>query len=79
MGFTWVFLPPKSSSKPSAAQHPCVVDQYLVNAVSLGRVVVLFQSDNNAVVHILNTQTSRVPCQMRLLCSLLFSAAHHTF
>ena len=40
---------------------------------------VLFPSDNDAVVHILNTRTSRVPCLMRLLRSLLFSAAHHSF
>jgi len=39
---------------------------------------VLFCS-NNAVVHILNTRTSRVPCLMQLLHSLLFSAAHHSF
>ena len=40
---------------------------------------VLFRSDNDAVVHILNTRTSRVPCLMRLLRSLLFSAARHSF
>ena len=40
---------------------------------------VLFRSDNDAVVHILNTRTSRVPCLMRLLRSLLFSAARHNF
>jgi len=40
---------------------------------------VLFCSDNDAVVHIVNTRTSRVPCLMRLLCSLLFSAARHSF
>ena len=40
---------------------------------------ILFRSDNDAVVHILNTRTSRVPCLMRLLRSLLFSAARHSF
>ena len=40
---------------------------------------VLFRSDNDPVVHILNTRTSRVPCLMRLLRSLLFSAARHSF
>ena len=40
---------------------------------------ILFRSDNDAVVHILNTRTSRVPCLMRLLCSLSFSAARHSF
>ena len=40
---------------------------------------VLFRSDNDAVVHILNTRTSRVPCLMLLLRSLLFSAARHSF
>jgi len=39
----------------------------------------LFRSDNDGVVHILNTRTSRVPCLMRLLRSLLFSAARHSF
>ena len=37
---------------------------------------ILFCSDNEAVVHILNTRTSRVAWLMR---SLLFSAAHHSF
>ena len=45
MGFSWVFLLGFSPSqklqsatknKPSAAQHPSVVDQYLANKVSLG-------------------------------------------
>ena len=40
---------------------------------------ILFRSDKEAVVHILNTQTSRLPCLMHLLRSLLFSAAHHSF
>ena len=40
---------------------------------------VLFCSDNDAVVHILNTRTSRVPCLIGLLHSLLFSTAHHRF
>ena len=43
MGFTWVFSPSQKlkfakKNKPSAAQHPSVVDQYLANEVSLGRV-----------------------------------------
>ena len=40
---------------------------------------VLFRSDNDAVVHILNSRTSKVPCLMRLLHSLLFAAACHCF
>ena len=40
---------------------------------------VLFRSDNEAVVHILNSRTSKVPCLMRLLRSLLFAAACHCF
>ena len=40
---------------------------------------VLFRSDNDAVVHILIIRTSRVPCLMQLLHSLLFSAARHSF
>lgn len=40
---------------------------------------VLFRSDNQAVVHILNTRTSKVPCIMHLLHDLLMSAAHHSF
>ena len=40
---------------------------------------VLFRSDNEAVVHILNTWTSKVPSLMQLLRSLLLSAARHSF
>lgn len=40
---------------------------------------VLFRSDNDAVVHMLNSRTSKVPCLMRLLRNLLFSAAQHSF
>ena len=40
---------------------------------------VLFRSDNDAVVHILNSRTSKVPCLMRLIRSLLFAAACHCF
>ena len=40
---------------------------------------VLFHSDNDTAVHILNTRTSRVPCLMWLLCSLLFSTVRHSF
>ena len=40
---------------------------------------VLFRSDNEAVVHILNTRTSKVPSLMQLLRSLLLSAARHSF
>ena len=40
---------------------------------------ILFRSDKETVVHILNTRTSRVPCLMWLLRSLLFSADHHSF
>ena len=40
---------------------------------------VLFHSDNDAVVHILNSRTSKVSCLMRLLHSLLFAAACHCF
>ena len=36
---------------------------------------VLFRTDNEAVVYILNSRTSRIPVLMRLLCHLLASAA----
>ena len=39
----------------------------------------LFRSDNEAVVHILNTQTSKVLSLMQLLRSLLLSAARDSF
>ena len=39
---------------------------------------VLFHSDNEAVVHMLNSRTSRTPSLMRLLSSLLLSAAHYS-
>ena len=40
---------------------------------------VLFHSDNDAVVHILNSRMSKVPGLMRLFHSLLFAAACHCF
>ena len=40
---------------------------------------VLFRSDNEAVVHVLNSRTSKVPCLMRLLRSLLLAAARYSF
>ena len=38
-----------------------------------------FCSDNGAVVHMLNSRTSKIPCLMRLLRHLLLSAARHSF
>lgn len=40
---------------------------------------VLFRSDNEAVVHILLSRTSKVPCIMRLLRLLLSAAARFNF
>ena len=40
---------------------------------------ILFRSDNEAVVTILNSRTSKVPCIMRLVCSLLMAAARFNF
>ena len=40
---------------------------------------VLFQSYNEAVVHILLARTSKVPCIMHLLCHLLSAAARFNF
>ena len=40
---------------------------------------VLFRSDNEAVVHILRSRTSKVPCIMRLLRHLLSAAARFNF
>ena len=39
---------------------------------------VLFRSDNDSVVHILLSRTSK-PSLMHLLCALLLAAAHHSF
>jgi len=39
---------------------------------------VLFCSDNDAVVHVLNSRTSKVPCLMQLLRSLLLAASRHS-
>ena len=36
-------------------------------------------ADNDAVVHIVNSRTSKVPCLMQLLRSLLLVAAHYSF
>ena len=40
---------------------------------------VLFRSDDDAVVHMLNSRTSKIPCLLRLLRHLLLSAARHSF
>ena len=40
---------------------------------------VLFRSDNDAVVHMLKSCTSKIPCLMRLSRHLLLSAARHSF
>ena len=40
---------------------------------------VLFRSDNEAVVHMLNSKTSRTPSLITLLRSLLLSAARYSF
>ena len=40
---------------------------------------VLFRSDNDSVVHILNARKSKVPYLMHLLRTLLLAAAHHSF
>jgi len=40
---------------------------------------ILFRSDNEAVVAILNSRTSKVPCIMRLVRSLLLAAARFNF
>ena len=40
---------------------------------------VLFRSDNDAVVHMLNSRTLKILCLMRLLRHLLLSAARHSF
>ena len=40
---------------------------------------VLFRSDNEAVVHMLNSRTSKIPFLMQLLRTLLLSAARYSF
>ena len=40
---------------------------------------VLFRSDNEAVVHMLNSRTSKIPSLMQLLRNLLLSAARYSF
>ena len=40
---------------------------------------VLFRSDNDAVVHMLNSCTSKILCLMWLIHHLLLSATHHSF
>ena len=39
----------------------------------------LFRSDNDVVLHMLNSRTLKIPCLMRLLRYLLLSAARHSF
>ena len=43
------------------------------------RQVALFHSDNESVVHVLNSRTSKAPDIMHLLCSLLVAATKHNF
>ena len=40
---------------------------------------VLFYSDNDSVVHILLSRTSKIPSLLHLLRALLLAAAHHSF
>ena len=40
---------------------------------------VLFRSDNDSVVHILLSRTSKIPSLMHLLRALLLAAARHSF
>ena len=72
-------------NKLSAYQHTGLIDVYLDNEVRLGRVVrkdcetVSFHVNNEAVVHILNSWTSKDPNIMHLLRSLLKVAAYLSF
>ena len=43
------------------------------------RCQVLFRTDNEAVVYILNSRTSKIPVLVCLLCHLLASATHFNF
>ena len=40
---------------------------------------VLFRSDNDAAIHMVNSRTSKIPCLVGLLRDLLLSAARHSF
>ena len=57
MGFTWVFSPSQKlksakKNKPSGAQHPSVVDQYLANEISLSRVAGPFSAPPFPNLHV---------------------------
>ena len=57
---------------------PLVIAAYLWGSL-WARKHVLFRSDNEAVVTILTTRTSKVPALVHPLCDLLLSAAHWGF
>lgn len=57
---------------------PVVIAAYLWGSL-WARKHVLFRSDNEAVVTILTTRTSKVPALVHPLCDLLLSAAHWGF
>ena len=60
-------------------RFPVVVAAHVWGSQWYQRHVVLFRSDNEAVIHILLARSSRVPCIMGLIRHLLSAAAHFNF
>ena len=79
MWFTDSWMPSKREQSIAYKElFPVVVSAHVWGHLWCRRHV-LFRSDNDSVVHILNARTCKVPCLMHLLRSLLLAAARHSF
>lgn len=78
-GFLAGGWPPQLSQSIAYKELFLVVVAARVWGSQWSRKHVLFCSDNEAVVHMLNSRTSRIPSFMRLLRPLLLSAACYSF
>ena len=77
--FSGQWAPPQLSQSIAYKElFPVVVAAHVWGS-QWSRKHVLFRSDNEAVVHMLNSRTSKTPSLMRLLRSLLLSAARYSF
>lgn len=77
--FFWPVVAPQLSQSIAYTElFPVVVAAHVCGS-QWSQKHVLFHSDNEAVVHMLNSRTSRTPSLMRLLSSLLLSAARYSF
>lgn len=69
----------QSGSVVYGCTRRCINPSLIRNFSPWCRQHVLFRSDNEAVVHILISRTSKVPCIMHVLLDLLSAAARFNF